>query len=54
MIVVVTGLAMDETEPNGWPWVLVISALILFWAAIIETGVSGILLIKFCIKRKVS
>ncbi len=45
-LAVVTGLASSETEPIGWPWVLVMGALLLYDAAVIAMGVGGALLLR--------
>ncbi len=45
-LAVVTGLASAEAEPTGWPWMLVMGALILYDAAVIAMGVGGALLLR--------
>lgn len=45
-LAVVTGLASGETEPNGWQWVLVLTALGLYALALIVMGVGGALLVR--------
>ena len=42
----VTGLASGETEPVGWLWALVLSALVAFVLAILGVAVGGILLLR--------
>ena len=42
----VTGLASGATEPTGAPLALLIFIFVLFWLAIIATGVGGILLLR--------
>ena len=46
LIPVVTGLASGATPPEGWPWALTILSLVLFTAAMILTGVLGVLLVR--------
>ncbi|MBI5944663.1 MAG: hypothetical protein HY864_09860 [Chloroflexi bacterium] len=41
-----TGLASGEIEPAGWPWTIVLTALIAFTLALIAVGVGGILLLR--------
>lgn len=45
-LAVVTGLASGETEPVGWPWMLVIGSLIVYTLAVVEVGVEGIRLLR--------
>ena len=45
-LAVVTGLASGATEPVGWPWILVLSSLVLFLLAILGVGVGGVLLLR--------
>jgi hypothetical protein len=42
----VTGLASGETEPGGWQWILVLGSLIVYSAAVVATGIGGILLLR--------
>ena len=45
-IPLVTGLASGATQPEGWPLALSILSLALYEAALIATGVGGILLTR--------
>jgi hypothetical protein len=45
-LAVVTGLASGETEATGWPWALVLGALIAYILALILVGVGGVLLLR--------
>jgi hypothetical protein len=45
-LAVVTGLASGRTEPTGWPWALVLAALVLFILALVVLGVGGVLLLR--------
>ncbi len=45
-IAVVTGLASGATPPTSWAFALVVSTIILYSLALIETGITGILLVK--------
>lgn len=42
----VTGLASGATEPTGWPWLLVMASLVVYWLAVITIGVGGLLLLR--------
>jgi hypothetical protein len=44
-LAVLTGLASGATEPSGWPWVLVLASLAVYWLAVITAGVGGLLLL---------
>jgi hypothetical protein len=48
-----TGLASGETAPGGWAWYVVLAALALYIAAVVELGIAGIVLSKrlFAAKR---
>lgn len=41
-----TGLASGEIEPVGWPWAIVLTALIVFTLMLIAVGVGGILFLR--------
>ena len=41
-----TGLASGETEPAGWPWVLVIASIVGYALVLVEIGVAGLLLVR--------
>ena len=41
-----TGLASGETEPAGWPWVLVIASIVGYTLVLVEIGVAGLLLVR--------
>jgi hypothetical protein len=41
-----TGLASGETEPAGWPWVLVIASLAGYTLALVVVGIAGVLLVR--------
>jgi hypothetical protein len=43
---VATGLAHGDTEPSGWPWWLVLSALWGYSIAVLVTAVAGLLLLR--------
>jgi hypothetical protein len=45
-LAVVTGLASGETEPVGWWWIIVLTAIIFYSLALIEMGVGGFLLLR--------
>jgi hypothetical protein len=42
----ITGLASGATEPEGWPWALVLAAFAGFWAALLALAVGGWMLIR--------
>jgi peptidoglycan/LPS O-acetylase OafA/YrhL len=46
VLAVVTGLASGETDPAGWWWALVLSAIIVYSLALVVTGVGGVLLLR--------
>jgi hypothetical protein len=46
ILAVITGLASGEVDPSGWPWILVISSLIIYSLALIGIGIGGLLLLK--------
>ena len=46
VIAEVTGLASGETEPTGWPVVLVMGAIGIFTLSLAVIGIGGILLIR--------
>jgi len=46
MLAFATGLASGDTEPRGWPWVLVLSALAIYSLALAALGISGIVLLR--------
>ena len=41
-----TGLASGETEPAGWPWVVVIASIVGYTLVLVEIGVAGVLLVR--------
>ena len=41
-----TGLTSGETEPVGWPWALVLGAIIGYGQLVAVHGIGGILLVK--------
>lgn len=45
-IAIATGLASGAIEPAGWPWLLVLASLALYTAALMVSGIAGILLLK--------
>lgn len=45
-LAVVTGLASGETEPVGWPWVLVVASLVVYSLMLVVMGVGGLLLLR--------
>lgn len=49
-LAVVTGLATGETEPGGWQWAMVVSALFLYILALMMMGIGGILLLQDVIR----
>ena len=46
-----TGLASGETEPAGWPWVLVIASIVGYTLVLVEIGIAGLLLIRDVFQR---
>lgn len=46
LIAVATGLASGETEPTGWPMVLVVGGMAGYTLALVGLGVSGALLAR--------
>ncbi|MGJ8453707.1 hypothetical protein ACSFC1_00155 [Pseudothermotoga sp. U03pept] len=48
-IAVVTGLASGDIESKGWPFILVLTAIVLYISAVVETGIAGL-----CLLRKIS
>lgn len=51
-LAVVTGLASGETEPVGWPWMLVLGSLIAYILAVIDVGVGGVMLLRELFKPR--
>ena len=47
-----TGLASGETEPAGWPWVLVIASIVGYTLALVEIGIAGLLLMRDVFQRE--
>lgn len=45
-LAVATGLASGEAEPTGWPWALVLGALILYDLAVVAIGIGGAMLLR--------
>jgi hypothetical protein len=45
-LAVATGLGSGETEPAGWPWVLVIASLAGYTLALVVVGIAGVLLAR--------
>lgn len=45
-LAVITGLASGETEAAGLPWVLVVGALVLYSALLIELCITGAVIVK--------
>jgi membrane protease YdiL (CAAX protease family) len=45
-LAVATGLASGETQPGGWQWALVLTALVGFILALVTLAVSGVLLLR--------
>ncbi len=45
-LAVATGLATGATEPGGWQWAVVVSALVLYTLALVTMGLGGILLLR--------
>jgi hypothetical protein len=45
-LAVATGLASGETEPTGWPWVLVLALIVAYDVAVVAIGVGGALLVR--------
>jgi hypothetical protein len=43
---VITGLASGETAIGGWQWVLVLTLLVVYIAAVAAIGVGGLLLLR--------
>ena len=50
-LAVVTGLASGETEPAGWPWLLVLASLAIYTLAVLAMGIGGILLLRDLFKK---
>jgi hypothetical protein len=46
ILAAITGLASGEVDPSGWPWILVMSSLIIYSLALIGIGIGGLLLLK--------
>jgi len=44
-LAVITGLASGETEPTGWPWILVAGAIGGYTLCVVAMGVGGCLLL---------
>ena len=53
-LAVITGLASGETEPVGWPWMLVLVSLAGYILALIATGIGGIILLRELFKHPAS
>lgn len=45
LLATATGLASGAIEPTGWPWVLVLGALLAYTLAVLTTGIGGIVLL---------
>ena len=45
-LAVVTGLASGETEPAGWPLVLVVTLLAAYSIMLVVIGIAGVLLVR--------
>jgi hypothetical protein len=45
-IAVVTGLASGAREATGWPFVLVLSLIVLYTLEVIKTGIAGVSLVR--------
>jgi len=45
-LAVLTGLAHGDTEPEGWPWLLVLTILAIYNLTVLIEGLLGIKLIK--------
>lgn len=41
-----SGLASGQTEPTGWAWALVLVSIGIYWLALVELGIAGVLLIR--------
>jgi len=51
-LAVVTGLASGETEPVGWPWMLVLASLGLYTLGVLLIGIGAVLLLRHLFGRK--
>ncbi len=51
VLAIVTGLASGEAEPIGWWWTLVLTSIVVYSLALIQTGVGGVLLLYYLFKR---
>lgn len=49
-LAVLTGLASGEMEPAGFWFAVLIASLVVYWLAMIATGVGGVLLLKHIFK----
>jgi hypothetical protein len=48
----VTGLASGAIEPAGWPWALVLGALIVYIMAVVGLGFGGVMLLRDLFKPR--
>lgn len=49
-LAIVTGLASGETEPVGWPWILILAVLVIYSLSVVAIGVGSLLLLNDLIK----
>jgi hypothetical protein len=47
----ISGLASGQREPTGWIWTLLLVSIGIYWLALVELGISGILLLRNLIQR---
>jgi len=45
-IAITSGLASGAVEPTGWPWILALTCIGLYSLALIEIGITGLLLVR--------
>lgn len=46
-----SGLASGQTEPTGWIWTMLLVSIGIYWLALGELGIAGILLVRDLIQR---
>jgi len=47
----ISGLASGQREPTGWIWTLLLVSIGIYWLALVELGISGILLLQDLVQR---
>jgi hypothetical protein len=46
VLAVTSGLASGQTEPAGWIWTMLLVSIGIYWLALLELGIVGVLLIR--------